>query len=226
MPASKSEALRTRVGLISALLSAATEALIQRPELPSLVSAHLVLLHQITRASVHLMKAAYSQAKRARADRICDALIPYLDRHIEEEMHHDEWTLQDLESIGIGRARTLAAHPSANVAALVGAQYYWIYHRHPVALLGYMIMLESNAPSERFVEQLKIRSGLPESAFRTHQIHAALDPQHQAALYDLLDRLPIDSTHERLIFDSAAHTGARLADCLANTHLWNLASPQ
>jgi hypothetical protein len=39
-------------------------------------------------------------------------------------------------------AQTLSIRPSANVAALVGAQYYWILHHHPVALLGYMATLE------------------------------------------------------------------------------------
>jgi hypothetical protein len=68
--------------------------------------------------------------------------MPYLERHIEEERHHDEWTLDDLAAVGIEPAQTLAIRPTANVAALVGAQYYWILHHHPVALLGYMATLE------------------------------------------------------------------------------------
>jgi Iron-containing redox enzyme len=217
MPTTKSQTLQTRIALASALLSAATEAMIWRPDLPFLISTHLVLLHQITRASVPLMEAAHREANRMREDRVSHALIPYLERHIEEERNHDEWTLDDLASVGIGRAQTLATRPSASVAALVGAQYYWILHYHPVALLGYMAVLESNAPSDILIERLQAKSGLPDSAFRTHRIHAALDPEHQAALYGLVDRLPLDSAHESLIADSALHTAAKLADCLADT---------
>ena len=35
----------------------------------------------------------------------------------------------------------------ATAAALVGAQYYWIRHVHPVALLGYVMLLEGYPPS-------------------------------------------------------------------------------
>jgi hypothetical protein len=58
---------------------------------------------------------------------------------------------------------------------------------------------------------------LPDAVFRTHRIHAALDPEHEAVLYGLVDQLPLDTGHERLIEDSAVHTGAKLADCLAET---------
>jgi hypothetical protein len=189
--------------------------MMRRADLSRLISIHLILLHQITRASLPLMEAAHREARRMSGDRISHALMPYLERHVEEERDHDQWTLEDLESIGIARAHTLAARPSANVAALVGAQYYWILHYHPVALLGYMAVLETNAPTENLVERLQALTGLPDSVFRTHRIHAALDPGHEAALYSLVDRLPLDDSHERLIADSAAHTGAKLADCLA-----------
>jgi hypothetical protein len=221
MTISRSQALRTRLGLMSRLLGAATENMLLRPDLLRLVPAHLVLLHQIIRASVPLMEAARREAKLAPEDCVCRGLIPYLARHIEEERHHDDWTLQDLASMGIERSRALAAPPSADAASLVGAQYYWILHHHPVALLGYIAVLEGNVPSEVLIEQLQAKTGLPESVFRTLRLHAAVDPEHQATLDNLIDSLPLDAGHERLVAVSASHTGARLADCLADPLPWN-----
>jgi hypothetical protein len=223
MVISKSQTLRARIAIMSGLLGAAAERVLRSPDLARLVPAHLVQQHQIIRASVPLMEAAHGQANRGREDPVCHSLMRYLERHIEEERHHDEWTLQDLASIGIAPAQTLAAVPSAAVASLVGAQYYWALHYHPVALLGYIAMTEGNAPSEALIAQLEVGSGLPGSVFRTLRLHAAMDPQHQAALDDFIDSLPLGESHERLIADSAIHTGAKLADCIADTLNVNLA---
>jgi heme oxygenase-like protein len=222
----KGSNLRTRVALMSDLLGAGGEAMLARPDLARsdlsrIVTTHLVMLHQITRASVPLMEAAQVEAHRRRGDRICRALAAYLEGHIEEERQHDEWTLDDLAAAGIGREQVLAALPSANVAALVGAPYYWILHHHPVALLGYIAVLEYNAPSEFQVDQLQAKTGLPEPVFRTHRLHAALDPGHVTALFDLVDRLDLDAELERLVAASATHTSAKLADCLAELLLAN-----
>jgi hypothetical protein len=218
--AARSKVLRARTGLLSALLWAATLKLLERPDLRGLVMAHLVLLHQIIRASVPLLEAAFREA-RNRDDDLCRLLTPYLERHIDEERDHDEWTLQDLESAGVRRAQALAATPPPDVAALVGAQYYWILHHHPVALVGYIAVLEGNTPSEALIDQLRSRTALPDSAFRTLRLHAVEDPEHQAALDRLIDVLPLDAQQERLIAASAMHTGAKLADCLAQLRSWS-----
>ena len=185
-----------------------------------LAISHLILLHQITRASVPLMKEALEASRARPDDDVCVALAPYLERHIREECFHDQWILEDLESVGIQRAQTLSALPSQFVAALVGAQYYWVLHHHPVALIGYMIMLEANAPTQRLVGHLKAETGLPNSFFRTHLVHAELDPDHQAEILELVDRLPLSPAQDRLIAVSAMHTAECMVDCLANPKSW------
>jgi hypothetical protein len=221
MPISRGEALRARTTLILALLSKATKAMIARPNLAPLIIGHSVLMHQITRASVPLMEAALLESEKRTDDPVCRELAPYLKGHIQEEMHHDEWTLQDLESIGISRAIVLASIPAGNVAALVGAQYYWILHHHPVAILGYMVALEAHAPPEAAINDLQAKTGLPEGFFRSYQIHAALDPHHEAELFHLIDTLPLEPAHEQLITESLWHSGKMLADTLANPQLWD-----
>ena len=153
-------------------------------------------------------------------DPVCRGLADYLARHIEEETNHDLWTAEDLESIGFERARIFRVHPPASVAALVGAQYYWVLHHHPIALLGYIALLEGNPPSPQSIDDLQTRTGLPASAFRTMRLHATADPDHTAALDRFIDDLPIDDDQESLIAVSAAHTGASFAYCLSELQPW------
>jgi hypothetical protein len=209
--------LRAKIALISAPLAAALGAFFAPPvDLKQALVAHAVLIHQITRASGPLMEAALERCRLCDGDHAAQGLASYLERHIEEERHHDTWLLEDLESIGVGRAEVLAAPPPGAVAAMVGAQYYWIRHHDPAALIGYMLMLECNAPTLETLADLKRRSGLPESFFRTHRIHAELDPDHQSDLLDLAIALPLAPARRRLIDDSIMHTLERMADCLAD----------
>src|SRR5207237_421598 len=69
-------------------------------------------------------------------------LAAYLREHVDEELGHDETLLGDLEAIGVPRLDVLAQVPSPSVAALVGGQYYWIHHHHPVSFLGYVAPME------------------------------------------------------------------------------------
>jgi pyrroloquinoline quinone (PQQ) biosynthesis protein C len=202
-----------------------SDKLMASENLASSIINHLVLLHQITRASVPLMETAHAECLRREDEPVCAGLASYLLKHIEEERHHDDWTLDDLEAAGIDRRRVLEVMPAANVAALVGAQYYWVKHHHPVAILGYMIMLEVNAPEQDTILEMKRRTGLPDALFRSHMLHAELDPHHQAELFQLVDDLGLSEHQVRLVAESALHTGSMLADCLAHPERWgNLAT--
>ena len=180
-----------------------------------LLPSFLILMHQIVRASVPLMKVAQSLAsERAGRDLVCRQLVDYLAVHIEEEDHHDEWLLEDLEAVDLMAVDVLSRLPSPNVASLVGAQYYWIQHHHPVALLGYMRLLEGNAPSASHIEALQSRSGLPTRLFRTYEYHGVHDPNHLQDLDLFLDSLSLSESQADLIWVSASHTARVLASCL------------
>jgi len=209
--------LHRKIALVSAPLAAALGRIFAHSEdlRPALV-AHGILIHQITRASGPLMEAALQGSRRRRTDPAAAELGAYLERHIEEERHHDVWMLEDLESVGVPRAEVLAAAPPVAVAAMVGAQYYWIRHHDPVALIGYMLMLECNAPTPEILADLQDRSGLPESFFRTHRVHAELDPDHQSDLLDLAVSLPLAPARRQLIDASIMHTLERMAECVAD----------
>lgn len=183
--------------------------------LGQLVTPFLVQKHQIIRASVPLMEtASIRAAESAKTDALSRSIHQYLEVHIDEERHHDEWILEDLESVGIKHEQVLALAPSATIASMVGAQYYWINHHHPVALLGYIRIMESDPPSTAQVERLKEVSGLPDSVFRTCRLHGELDPNHLQEFDDMLDALPLTTAHAQLAGTSATFTAHLLANCL------------
>ncbi len=133
--------------------SAASGAFWSHPELPGLFADYLVRTHSIIRASVPLMETARARAEELAAhDDVAADLATYLAHHIREERHHDDWLLDDLEALGVARDAVLARMPSPTVAALVGSQYYWIRHYHPVALLGYIAVLEGTPPVAEHVD--------------------------------------------------------------------------
>jgi hypothetical protein len=193
--------------LVSRGLDQAAHVFWAHPRLPELFSEFLVIDYSISRATTPLMEAAYSAARnRSEPDPVAACVAEYLSRHIPEELHHDDWLLEDLETLGYTREQVLARLPSATAAALVGTQYYWIFHAHPVSVLGYLAVLEGEPPSTAFLEEVIAKSGLPTKVFRTFIKHSHLDPQHRDDLNDALDRMPLSPQHKALIGMSAFQT--------------------
>lgn len=127
---------------------------------------------------------------------------------MDEELGHDETLLVDLEMIGVPRSDVLARVPSPSVAALVGGQYYWIHHHHPVAFLGYVALMEGYPPTPELIEVLIERTGYPRTAFRTYIEHGDLDPGHRDHLDRTLDALPLEEADEVAMGLSAIATAA------------------
>jgi hypothetical protein len=172
-------------------------------------------MHCVIRASVPLMETAAQQCRlRASSDKLCLGLGKYFREHIKDERGHEDWLLEDLEVLGIDRNKVLRRQPRPIVAQLVGSQYYWIQHVHPVALLGYIAVLEGNPPSLEMVNQLIRQTGLPRQAFRTILRHAEEDPGHRQELDGVLDTLPLQPRHFQLVGLSALSTAANLTGLL------------
>jgi hypothetical protein len=131
-------------------------------------------------------------------------LAPYLEKHIADESGED--MMADLEVLGWTRPQILLAMPTPSIAALMGSQYYWVIHCHPVAVLGYIQVLEGYPPSKDLIETLITRAGLPRSAFRSLLEHAVLDVSHRDELHALLDTLPLDDDLTALLGLSAIRT--------------------
>jgi hypothetical protein len=104
------------------------------------------------------------------------------------------------------RMSVLSRWPSANIASLIGAQYCWIRHAHPVALFGYLAVIEGNPPLAEHLDEIQMRTGFPPEAFRCLHQHAADDIEHLRELRTTITELPLKAADETLIAMSAFAT--------------------
>jgi hypothetical protein len=203
--------------------------LLEHPRARELYPHYLTVGYHVTVGLIHLMEAALARARAlAPGDRVAAGLVEYLERHIPEEMHSEEpggATLDDLAALGVDPAALRTQQPSPKVAALIGAVYYWIFHFHPVAVLGYL-ELEAYHPNVSGVELLIERTGLPREGFRQLLLHAKLDVAHARDLHRVLDSLPLEPHHEQLIGLTALHTMALLTETLLDVVEGEVARPE
>jgi len=205
--ATESDLLRRKIELLLPALLNAGRRLVADPRIRELYPEYLFTSHCIIRASVPLMEAAHARARQlADDDAVAEPLAAYLEEHITEELQHDEWLLDDLEAVGQTRRAVLARIPPAPVAEAVGTQYYWIFHYHPIALLGYIALLEGYAPTAEEVDELMTRTGYGPDAFRTMRKHAELDPHHRQELDDAIDSFRLTREQSSVMGMSAMYT--------------------
>jgi heme oxygenase-like protein len=211
MTITASSRLRQVLALAFPLISGPAAEFWTHPRLRELYPRYLVSVHTAIRASVPLMVEARAAAlQRVSLDPAAGPLAAYLEHHIPEEAHHDDWLLDDLARIGVDRDDVLAHLPSPAVASMVGTQYYYIRHFDPVALLGYIGLLEGYPPTEQLIRMAAERTGYPLEAFRTLRKHAHLDPHHRDDLNHCLDHLPLSADAMKLVTTSALATVERL----------------
>jgi heme oxygenase-like protein len=207
--ATESALLRAKIELVLPALRAVGRRLIDHPDLRKLYPEYLFMSHCTIRASVQLMEVGLEASRARPHDPVCELLADYLEQHIEEERGHDAWLLEDLASIGRRPEEFLDRPPMPPVAALVGSQYYWVHHGHPVGLLGYIALLEGYPPVRRDVEAMQVRTGYGADAFRTLLLHADLDPHHSDELDRLLDSLPL-TEYQRTVLGLSALSSVQL----------------
>lgn len=207
VPLTNSRRLRQKIELVLPKLADVAADLVNHPQFPELYPEFLITVHQMIRATVPLMQTALARCRELEdTDTVCAIMAGYFTQHIKEEMHHDDWMLDDLELLGVSRDEVLRRMPSPAVASLAGAQYYWIHHHHPVAKLGQVAVMEGYPPTVESIELMVEKSGHSRRAFRTLEKHCHLDPHHRDDLDELLDRLPLTEEHHNILGVSALHT--------------------
>lgn len=214
-----SERLRAKLDLAYPVLSAHAERIWSSPFVRELYPAYLRTMHMIVRSAVPLMQGAIEQARaRGPADKVAVGLACYFARHMKEESGHDIWLLEDFEATGGDPVEFLKRIPSPRVATLVGAQYYWLRHHHPVSLLGHITAIESYHPPAGFANRLCDLTGYPKEAFRAIARHEVLDIHHKRELYKVIDELPLECGHEKMVSISGLHTLQAGIDVLAEIY--------
>lgn len=207
--------LRRKIGLAMGPLAGLSERFIGDPRAGEIYPAYLVAVYQVMRGIGGVMDTALERANaRLGVDAVAPALAAYLEKHIEEERGHDAWILEDLEVLGLDHDGIGGRPSPPAVAELVGAQYYWVLHAHPVAVLGYLAVAEGGASTPSTVRRLQEATGHPIAAFRTLTEHADLDPTHGDEVYEVIDELPLTRSLEQLITMSALSSAGLMARAL------------
>jgi hypothetical protein len=124
-------------------------------------------------------------------------LKEYYINHLEEERGHEKWLKEDLEGYGAS-----VEGVSYIAAACAGMQYYLIKHSHPVALLGYMAVLEGYPMENKNLELLESKYG--KELLRTIRYHALHDVEHKKDLVKILTKVPREL--ETLVLNSGIQT--------------------
>lgn len=213
-PIRSSAKLRMKLDLAAPSLNRAMNAVWKPAGLAERYLDYLEVMHAVIRASVPMMQDAALRCAALTEDPLAPALGEYFATHITEELHHDDWLLQDLAAAGRDPALVVSELPSVAVARLVGPQYYWLHHHHPISLLGYIAVMEGNPPPHWLSGRLASATGLPPAAFRTLHHHAVADLHHSSEFDDFLDSLPLTSGQQRAISVSALSTADSFIDVL------------
>ncbi len=204
---SHSRHLREKIDLVAPSMHRAIHAFWTHPRMREIFAEFLFTTYCIGRSTVPLLESASTTASAHRdIDPVAACVADYCALHIPEERHHDENVLDDLAVLGVSREMVARRIPSPTMAALVGAQYYWILNVHPVTLLGYLEVLEGEPPVARFLEEVIQRTGLPREAFRTYFQHADVDRKHRDDLHEALDHMPLSQEHANILAISAFQT--------------------
>jgi hypothetical protein len=206
MKASNSEILWAKIRLAENRLHAASNLFWSHPDLEYLLPTFLVQLHRVMQGGITLMRVARDQALALPHDPVAKVIAPYLQQHIDEEKDHCAWLLDDIQTLDIAPQQVAESTPLSSVVSLLGAQYFWALNIHPVAVFGYLIVLEGYAPIAEQLESIRIRTGLPGTAFRCLIAHADNDPHHLADLNHTLDSMPLTDEQQEYVALSAFHT--------------------
>ena len=213
--AGHSARLRLTIRLAASRIDTLSRRFWEHPRLRDIFPEYLLTLYASMRATVPLLEAGAERARMlAPTDPVAAGLVPYFVEHALEELHHDDWLLEDMLSLGMDPQLARTRHAPADVAAMIGAQYYWLQYSHPVALMGCFAVLEGNPPEVETLEHLAERSGIPAPALRTLHKHALLDPHHRDDLDAVLDDLPLTPEHAAIVGLSALTVIDQLGDIL------------
>ena len=212
--ATHSEVLWTKIRFAEGRLTSTSDLFWTHPDLADILPSFLIQLHRVMQSGISLMRTAKDCARSLPDDPVASRAATYLEMHIEEEKDHDQWLLSDIESLGIAPADVLSATPLPAVVSLLGAQYFWMFHMHPVAIFGYLIVLEGYPPLVHQLEQIRQNTGLPATAFRCLKSHAENDPEHIDSLNRTLDNMPLTPDQSKYLALSAFHTIDAVASIL------------
>ncbi len=160
--------------------------------------ALLVETFHYVKHSCSLMNRACAHLGNDRSDLQC-----YLAQHIAEEVGHENWVLNDLEELGYKRESVVSSPPLPETLNLIGSQLYVIDFCHPAGLLGYIYVMESQAPTEESLLMIQESYEIEPTAMSFLIRHGEADVQHKRELVNALDKWLNHPTEQEAALTSA-----------------------
>lgn len=179
--------------------------LVRLPTFKQIYPSFLIQTYHYIKYSCPLMRSALNTLAAPPAIGHSEVQA-YLSRHISDEDGHDEWVLRDLLELGVGRLSATVALPLPSVISLVGSQMYMIEHVSPLAILGYMFVLEGFPQTGGLLQFVQQQHEIPSFAMTTLAHHSDIDQEHGHALRALLDGSEFTDDEEEVIMHSALLT--------------------
>ena len=128
----------------------------------------------------------------------------FLYEHMHEEAGHEQWVLNDLESVGVTSADAVRVRPDAFTTALCGFNYWSADRRHPCSVLGMMYTLEVIASVYGGAFSAAVKEALlleGDRGITFVSSHATMDAEHMIALRVVLNTLA-DSASKSAVIES------------------------
>lgn len=147
------------------------------------VIRNLKFIYSAVIASENLIACAIERLREMEKSAYRDNLMSYFIDHLEEERGHANWLGSDLGAHGVD-----VSDYDDDAMAMVGSQYYMIYHRHPYCLLGYMAVIEGTPTPIQEIEKLERAYGV--KLFRFARYHSIKDEEHKVELFRHIDSIP------------------------------------
>ena len=148
--------------------------------------AFLVEAYHHVKHTVPLLMACGSRLPE-RLEWLREAIVHY----IVEEVGHQEWILNDLQSLGVDKEAVRRGSPSAATELMVSYAWDTVARANPVGLFGMVYALEKTSSTIATHAAGQIRSALdlgPESM--TYMVsHGSLDVEHMKHFEALMNRL-------------------------------------
>lgn len=147
----------------------------------------LVFVYQCAIAVEQLLAEAARECGFEKDEFTNCKLHDYYRKHFQDEAGEAPFLKQDLLSLGID---VIAQPLNPMAVAMVGSQHYMINYVHPVALLGYMLIAETDPLPIEQVELLENAHG--KNSFSYIRMHTDKDVEHSQELIELINRIPAE----------------------------------
>lgn len=131
-------------------------------------------------------------------------LARYLLHHADEETGHDAWAVADLQDLGVDEDTTRASRPVNACASLIGYVHYLAAFGNPVALFGWMYILEAVGKDLGTIAGKELMAVLTEKkAVRFVAAHGVADSEHADELAEQISKYVKTGEDRRDVVESA-----------------------